>query len=51
MREELDLFSAEKEFGAAKINFDLIFNITSRYHRDLPFPFYWRRLLDESQPK
>ncbi len=44
--EELDLFSAEKDFNHLKIGYELIFSITSRYHRELPFPFFWRRLIN-----
>jgi hypothetical protein len=43
--EEVELFSAEKDFNVLKIGYDLIFSITSRYHRDLPFPYFWRRLV------
>ncbi|CAM1366081.1 conserved hypothetical protein [Tenacibaculum litopenaei] len=44
--EEVELFSAEKEFKSMEFGNDLIFSITSIYHRDLPFPFLWRRLFD-----
>lgn len=43
--EEVELFSSEKQFSAVKVDYDLIFSITSRYHRELPFPFFWRRLI------
>jgi hypothetical protein len=43
--EEVELFSAEKDFRVLKIGYDLIFSITSRYHRELPFPYFWRRLV------
>lgn len=46
MKEEVELFSAEKEFKSMEYGNDLIFSITSIYHRDLPFPFLWRRLLE-----
>ncbi|MBU3012863.1 hypothetical protein KO506_15730 [Polaribacter vadi] len=43
--EEVVLFSEEKKFKIMDISYDLIFSITSRYHRELPFPFIWRRLV------
>lgn len=43
--EEVELFSSEKEFSVVNIGYDLIFSITSIYHRQLPFPFLWRRLI------
>jgi len=46
IKEELELFSSEKDFNAMKVGYDLIFIITSRYHRELPFPFFWRRLIN-----
>lgn len=45
IKEEVELFSAEKNFSAMKVGYDLIFTITSRYYRELPFPFFWRRLI------
>ena len=45
IKEELELFSTEKDFKTIRGGYDLIFNITSRYHRELPFPFFWRRLI------
>ncbi len=44
--EEIELFSAEKDFSVMKLRFDLIFTISSSYHRELPFPFFWRRLIN-----
>lgn len=43
VKEELELFSAEKEFTVVKFGFDFILSISSLHHRDLPFPFLWRR--------
>jgi hypothetical protein len=43
--EEVVLFSEERKFKIMDISYDLIFSITSRYHRELPFPFIWRRLV------
>ena len=43
--EEVELFSEEKKFKIINIGYDLIFSITSRYHRELPFPYMWRRLI------
>ncbi|WP_299664763.1 hypothetical protein [uncultured Polaribacter sp.] len=43
--EEVELFSEERKFKIMDISYDLIFSITSRYHRELPFPFIWRRLV------
>ena len=43
--EEVELFTVEKKFKIMDISYDLIFSITSRYHRELPFPFIWRRLV------
>ena len=43
--EEVKLFSVEKKFKIMDISYDLIFSITSRYHRELPFPYIWRRLV------
>jgi len=49
LKEEVDLFSPEKDFSVMKVGFDLIFTITSRYHRELPFPFLWRRLINTNE--
>ena len=46
MKEEVELFSSEKEFNSIKIGYDFIFTITSSYHRELPFPFFWRRFIE-----
>ena len=45
IREELELFSVEKEFTVVKFGFDFILSISSLHYRDLPFPFLWRRLI------
>ncbi|GAA0749910.1 hypothetical protein [Gaetbulibacter jejuensis] len=45
IQEELELFSAEKDFIVVKSGFDFILSISSLHHRDLPFPFLWRRLI------
>lgn len=45
INEEIKLFCPEKEFEAIKNGYDLIFTVTSQYHKELPFPFLWRRLL------
>lgn len=45
IQEELELFSAEREFIVVKSGFDFILSISSLHHRDLPFPFLWRRLI------
>ncbi|WP_458628657.1 hypothetical protein [Winogradskyella sp. PC D3.3] len=45
IEEEIKLFTVEKDFDSTKIGYDLIFTITSLYHRELPFPFFWRRLI------
>ncbi|WBL24279.1 hypothetical protein [Zunongwangia sp. HGR-M22] len=47
--EELKLFSPEKDFNSTKLDFDYIFTITSIYHRELPFPFFWRRFMKLDQ--
>lgn len=44
MIEELDLFTVETDFSTTKTGYHLIFSITSLYYRELPFPFFWRRL-------
>lgn len=49
MEEEVELFSAEKDFSAIKTGYDFIFTITSLYHRELPFPFFWRRFIKVGQ--
>ncbi len=46
MEEELSLFTVEKDFDSVKIGYDFIFTITSLYHRELPFPFFWRRFIE-----
>lgn len=43
--EEIELFSDEKDFGCTKVGYNFIFSITSLYHRELPFPYYWRKYL------
>lgn len=48
MKEEVELFSSEKEFDSIKVGYDFIFTITSLYHRELPFPFFWRRFIETS---
>jgi len=45
IEEEIKLFSVEKDFSSIKVGYDSIFTITSHYHRELPFPFFWRRLI------
>lgn len=45
VKEELELFSVEKDFIVVKYGFDFILSISSLHHRDLPFPFLWRRLI------
>lgn len=46
--EEVELFSIEKDFEITKTGYEHIYSISSLYHRELPLPFFWRRLL---QPK
>lgn len=48
MSEEVELFSIEKDFEITKTGYEHIYSISSLYHRELPLPFFWRRLL---QPK
>lgn len=48
MYEEVELFSIEKDFEITKTGYEHIYSISSLYHRELPLPFFWRRLL---QPK
>ncbi|MDX1829305.1 MAG: hypothetical protein R3342_07140 [Lutibacter sp.] len=45
IQEELELFSVERDFIVVKSGFDFILSISSLHHRDLPFPFLWRRLI------
>ncbi|GGG24754.1 hypothetical protein GCM10011344_26800 [Dokdonia pacifica] len=45
IEDEIKLFTVEKDFSAVKIGYDLIFTITSGYHRELPFPIFWRRFI------
>jgi len=49
MEEELNLFTVEKDFDSVKIGYDFIFTITSLYHRELPFPFFWRRFIEVNE--
>lgn len=49
MKEEVKLFSSEKEFDSIKVGYDFIFTITSLYHRELPFPFFWRRFIETNK--
>jgi hypothetical protein len=43
--EEVDLFSVEPEFRSIKMHEDYLFNVAAHYHRELPFPYFWRRLI------
>lgn len=45
IKEEVELFSAEKKFYSNKIHYDLIFTISSHNYKELPFPYFWRKLL------
>lgn len=47
IKEELELFSVEKEFTVVQNGFDFILSISSLYYRELPFPFLWRRLIKD----
>jgi len=49
VKEEVELFSSEKEFDSIKVGYDFIFTITSLYHRELPFPFFWRRFIETNK--
>ncbi len=49
LMEEVNLFSVEKEFSSVKMGYDHILSISGHYHRELPFPFFWRRFINNQQ--
>ena len=49
LMEEVNLFSAEKEFKSVKLGYDYILSVTGHYHRELPFPFFWRKFIIKNQ--
>lgn len=49
MEEEIKLFSPEKAFKCVANGYDVIFSISSHYHRELPFPIFWRRFVEDGK--